>query len=207
MYVEQDSLQPIDAITTQACPFPCSSRGLESDAAFDLCMSIQPDHGGGGIASSPSPSPSPSPSSHSDDLEDVEITESSDVREASPCNTEEINRKRPLPNEDLECVAACPFFAPTAMQDVDPIIISQDTNDICEEMENNGSQETLIASPRLNEDITTKTDVEHDPAPVVASVTEVDLHEQPAAKKPRLSLHAEEASNGLGESLSDDKEL
>ncbi|XP_022131769.1 probable ubiquitin-like-specific protease 2B isoform X2 [Momordica charantia] len=201
MYLEQDGLQPIDVMAPQACPFPCSSRGLESNADFDLCMSIQPEHGGG-IASSPSPSPS----SHLDDLEDVGITESSDVREASPCN-KEMNRKRPLPNEVLEHVAACPISAPTSMQDADAIVISQDTNDICEEMENNGSQETLVASPHLNEDLTTKTDVEHDPALVVASVTEVDLHEQPAAKKPRLSTHPEEASNGLRESLSDDKEL
>ncbi|XP_038886796.1 probable ubiquitin-like-specific protease 2B [Benincasa hispida] len=195
---EQDGLQPIDAMTSQACRFPCSSRGLESDAAFDLCMSIQPEHGRG-ITSSPA-----------DDLEDVGIIEHSNVGEASPANKEERNRKRPLSieKENLEPVAECPTSAATTVQDVDAVIFSQDTNE-----ENNGSddpicQETLLTSPHLDEDITTKTDVEHDDALVVASVTKVDLDEQPPAKKPRHLPHHEEAShNGVREGLSDDAEL
>lgn len=196
---QQDGLQPIDAMTSQACRFPCSSRGLESDPAFDLCMSIQQEQGGG-IASSPT-----------DDLEDVGIIEHSNVREASPGNTEERNGKGPLPieKENLEPVAECPTSAATTKKDFDAIVFSQDdTNE-----ENNGSdnpmcKETLVALPHLDKDITTKTDVEHDDVLVVASVTEVDLDEQPPAKKPRRSSYHEEASNnGVREGLLDDAEL
>lgn len=200
---EQDGLQPTDAMTSQACRFPCSSRGLESEAAFDLCMSIQPEHGGGSASS---------PSSHADHLADVGIIESCDVREASPGNKEEMSRKRPLSTENLEQpVAECPTSPAATMLDVDAIVISQDANAICEDMDNNGSdppcKETLVASPRLDEDITTKADIKHDDALVVASVVEVDLDEQPAAKKPRHSLYLEEPSNGLKEGLSDDADL
>ncbi|XP_022951342.1 probable ubiquitin-like-specific protease 2B isoform X1 [Cucurbita moschata] len=199
---EQDGLQPVDAMTSQACRFPGSSRGLESETAFDLCMSIQPEHGSG-IASSPS--------SHSDVLEDVGIIESCDVREPSPGNKEEINRKRPLPIENLEPIAECPTSAATTTQDTDTIVVSKDTNDTCEDMENDGSdphcKETVVASPCLDEDITTKTDIEHDDAVLVASVTEVDLHEQPPAKKSRHLPYPEEASNGLGDVLLEDADL
>ncbi|XP_031736907.1 probable ubiquitin-like-specific protease 2B isoform X1 [Cucumis sativus] len=192
MYIsEQDGLQPIDAMTSQACPFPCSSRSLESDPAFDLCMSIQPEHGGGIAASPP------------DDLEDVGIIEQRcDVREASPGNNEERNRKRSLSieKENLEPVAECPTFA----QDVDPILVSQDTNEENITSDDPMYKETPVASLHLDKDITTETDVEHDDAMVVASVTQVDLDEQPPAKKPRHSPDHEEASdNDVREGSSD----
>lgn len=199
---EQDGLRPIDGMRTQASHFSCSSRGLESEAAFDLCMSIQTEHDGC-IASSPS--------RHSDDMEDVGIIERCDVREASPGNKEGTKRKRPLPIQNHELIAECPTSTASTMQDVNAIVVSQDTNNICEEMENNCSdslcKDTPVASPHLEEDITTKTDVEHDDTLVIASVTEVDLHEQPPAKKSRHSPYHEEASNGLREGLLKDAVL
>ncbi|KAL0557811.1 hypothetical protein IC582_006362 [Cucumis melo] len=191
---EQDGLQPIDAMTSQACRFQCSSRSLESDPAFDLCMSIQPEHGGG-VASSPP-----------DDLEDMGIIERCNIRETSPGNNEEGNRKRPqtIEKENLEPVAECPTSATTTLQDVDPILVSQDTNEENISSDDPMYKETLVASLHLDKDITTNTDVEHDDALVVVSVTQVDLDVQPPAKKPRHSPHHEEASNNdVREGLSD----
>ncbi|XP_023546149.1 probable ubiquitin-like-specific protease 2B isoform X3 [Cucurbita pepo subsp. pepo] len=187
----QDGLQPIDAMASQACRFPCSSIGLESKASFDLCMSIQPERGRG-IASS-----------SAEDLEDVGIIESCKVREASPGNKEERNRKRPLSHEkeNLEPVAERPTSAATTVQDVDTIVISQDTNMGSNDSEPPLCEDTLIASPCLDE--ATKTDVEHDDSPVVVSITEVNLDEEPPAKKPRHSPYPEETSKSVEEGLSD----
>ncbi|XP_022962129.1 probable ubiquitin-like-specific protease 2B isoform X3 [Cucurbita moschata] len=191
----QDGLQPIDAMASQACRFPCSSIGLESKASFDLCMSIQPERGRG-IASS-----------SAEDLEDVGIIESCDVREASPGNKEDRNRKRPLSHEqeNLEPVTERPTSAATTVQDVDTIVISQDTNMGSNDSEPLCEDDTLVASPCLDE--ATKTDVEHDDLPVVVSITEVNLDEEPPAKKPRHSPYPEETSNGVGEGLSDGADI
>ncbi|KAG7029676.1 putative ubiquitin-like-specific protease 2B [Cucurbita argyrosperma subsp. argyrosperma] len=191
----QDGLQPIDAMASQACRFPCSSIGLESKASFDLCMSIQPERGRGLASSS------------AEDLEDVGIIESCDVREASPGNKEDRNRKRPLSHEqeNLEPVTERPTSAATTVQDVDTIVISQDTNMGSNDSEPLCEDDTLVASPCLDE--ATKTDVEHDDLPVVVSITEVNLDEEPPAKKPRHSPYPEETSNGVGEGLSNGADI